>query len=158
MSVLYSNSRIFCNTCVHFQWKKTNACRHDRDAVSAGACVDLHDKRHLLAKLRICASENCCCPIWADMWFGLASSLSVKRMASKLLVCWTWLLPVCRYIGITETFFKNFFADWNECWSKSKNMHERHMSSVESQKGAIAIKKCSIENQKGVITIDFVQW
>ena len=25
----------FCNTCVHFQWKTTNACRHDRDTVSA---------------------------------------------------------------------------------------------------------------------------
>ena len=25
----------FCNTCVHFQWKKHNACRHDRDTVSA---------------------------------------------------------------------------------------------------------------------------
>ena len=25
----------FCNTCVHFQWKKTNACWHDRDTVSA---------------------------------------------------------------------------------------------------------------------------
>ena len=25
----------FCNTCVHFQWKKTNACRHNRDTVSA---------------------------------------------------------------------------------------------------------------------------
>ena len=25
----------FCNTCVQFQWKKTNACRHDRDTVSA---------------------------------------------------------------------------------------------------------------------------
>ena len=25
----------FCNTCAHFQWKKTNACRHDRDTVSA---------------------------------------------------------------------------------------------------------------------------
>ena len=25
----------FCNTCVHFQWKKTNACRHNQDTVSA---------------------------------------------------------------------------------------------------------------------------
>ena len=25
----------FCNTCVHFQWKKTNICRHDWDTVSA---------------------------------------------------------------------------------------------------------------------------
>ena len=24
----------FCNTCVHFQWKKTNTSRHDRDTVS----------------------------------------------------------------------------------------------------------------------------
>ena len=29
----------FCNTCVHFEWKKTNACRHDWDTVSACACV-----------------------------------------------------------------------------------------------------------------------
>ena len=31
------------------------------------------------------------------------------------------------------------------------------MSSVESQKGAIADQRCSIENQKGTIAIDFVQ-
>ena len=31
------------------------------------------------------------------------------------------------------------------------------MSSAESQKGAIADQRCSIENQKGDIAIDFVQ-
>ena len=31
------------------------------------------------------------------------------------------------------------------------------ISSVESQKGAIANQRCSIENQKGAIAIDFVQ-
>ena len=25
----------FCDTCVHFQWKKTNACQHDWDTASA---------------------------------------------------------------------------------------------------------------------------
>ena len=29
--------------------------------------------------------------------------------------------------------------------------------SVESQKGVIAIQRCSIENQKGALAIDFVQ-
>ena len=29
--------------------------------------------------------------------------------------------------------------------------------SVESQKGAITIQRCSVENQKGDIAIDFVQ-
>ena len=51
----------FCNTCVHFQWKKTNASRHDRDTVSVAHALrmrDLHDKRHLLVKLRIAGSEN----------------------------------------------------------------------------------------------------
>ena len=31
------------------------------------------------------------------------------------------------------------------------------ISSAESQKGAIADQRCSIENQKGAIAIDFVQ-
>ena len=44
----------FCNTCVHFQWKKTNASRHDRDTVSAA-----HAWFAWQAKLRICGSENC---------------------------------------------------------------------------------------------------
>ena len=35
--------------------------------------------------------------------------------------------------------------------------HNNHISSVESQKGAIAVHMCSVENQKGTITIDFVQ-
>ena len=49
----------FCNTCVHFQWKKTNACRHDWDTISAAQRMrGLHDKRHILAKLRICGSLN----------------------------------------------------------------------------------------------------
>ena len=33
--LFYTQTQGFCNTCVHFQWKKTNACRHDRDTVSA---------------------------------------------------------------------------------------------------------------------------
>ena len=31
-------------------------------------------------------------------------------------------------------------------------------SSAESQKGAIADQRCSVENKKGAIAIDFVQW
>ena len=31
------------------------------------------------------------------------------------------------------------------------------ISSVESQKGIIADQRCSVENQKGAIVIDFVQ-
>ena len=31
------------------------------------------------------------------------------------------------------------------------------ISSVESQKGVIAVQRCSVENQKGAIAIDFVQ-
>ena len=30
--------------------------------------------------------------------------------------------------------------------------------SIESQKGAITIQRCSIENQKGAFAINFVQW
>ena len=47
----------FCNTCVHFQWKKTNASRHI-GILSALRMRGLHDKRQLLAKLRIAGSEN----------------------------------------------------------------------------------------------------
>ena len=34
---------------------------------------------------------------------------------------------------------------------------KRNISSAESQKGIIADQRCSIENQKGAIAIDFVQ-
>ena len=47
----------FCNTCVHFQWKKTNSSRHI-GILSALRMRGLHDKRQLLAKLRIAGSEN----------------------------------------------------------------------------------------------------
>ena len=42
----------FCDTCVHFEWKKTNTCLHDQDTACARRSV--HDKCHLLANLRIC--------------------------------------------------------------------------------------------------------
>ena len=47
----------FCNTCVHFQWKKTNTSRHI-GILSALRMRGLHDKRQLLAKLRIAGSDN----------------------------------------------------------------------------------------------------
>ena len=37
------------------------------------------------------------------------------------------------------------------------NCNEYIISSAESQKGTIADQRCSIENQKGAIAIDFVQ-
>ena len=36
--------------------------------------------------------------------------------------------------------------------------HKPNISSVESQKGTITIQRCSVENQNGAVTIDFVQW
>ena len=47
----------FCNTCVHFQWKKTNSSRHI-GKLPALRMRGLHDKRQLLAKLRIAGSKN----------------------------------------------------------------------------------------------------
>ena len=35
--------------------------------------------------------------------------------------------------------------------------YESHISSVESQKGAIIIQRCFVENQKGATAIDIVQ-
>ena len=48
----------FCNTCVHFQWKKTNASRHI-GILSAlrMRCVCVVCKRQLLAKLRIAVAR-----------------------------------------------------------------------------------------------------
>ena len=40
----------------------------------------------------------------------------------------------------------------------SYSFYVHNISAVESQKGAITIQRCSIENQKGTIVIDFVQW
>ena len=39
----------------------------------------------------------------------------------------------------------------------SKSLREYIFLSVESQKGAITIQRCSVQNQKGTIAIDFVQ-
>ena len=42
--------------------------------------------------------------------------------------------------------------------SYSKKVYEKWgISSAESQKGAIVDQRCSVENQKGAIAIDFVQ-
>ena len=56
--MFYTQLKDFCNTCVHFQWKKTNSSRHI-GILSALRMRGLHDKRQLLAKLRITGSENC---------------------------------------------------------------------------------------------------
>ena len=45
----------FCDTCVHLQWKKTNACR---DTASADEHAWFAWQAPSLAKLRICDSEN----------------------------------------------------------------------------------------------------
>ena len=41
--------------------------------------------------------------------------------------------------------------------TKTKPEKFKYISSVESQKGVIADQRCSVENQKGAIAIDFVQ-
>ena len=50
----------FCNTCVHFQWKKgrKQTLVDTIGILPALRMRGLHDKRHLLAKLRICGSES----------------------------------------------------------------------------------------------------
>ena len=40
--------------------------------------------------------------------------------------------------------------------AKEEKLLEK-ISSVENQKGVIAVQRCSTENQKGAIAIDFVQ-
>ena len=48
----------FCNICVHFQWKKKKKLVDTIWIMSVLRMRGLHDKRHLLAKLCICGSEN----------------------------------------------------------------------------------------------------
>ena len=36
--------------------------------------------------------------------------------------------------------------------------NEIQIPSAESQRGINAVQRCSIENQKGAIAIDFIQW
>ena len=50
--------------------------------------------------------------------------------------------------GKTSGKYINLYKEWRNI----------HISSVESQKGAIPIQRCSVENQKGAIAIDTVQW
>ena len=57
MSVLYSNSRIFVIPVCIFNGRKQTLV--DTIRILSALCMrGLHDKRHLLAKLRICGSEN----------------------------------------------------------------------------------------------------
>ena len=46
---------------------------------------------------------------------------------------------------------------YNHCRSHGTTDTGTYILSAESQKGAIADQRCSIENQKGAIAIDFVQ-
>ena len=55
--IAITKSKIFQTLCVHFQWKKTNSSRHI-GILSALRMRCLHDKRQLLAKLRIAGSEK----------------------------------------------------------------------------------------------------
>ena len=58
MSVLYSNSRIFVIPVYIFNGRKQTLV-DTIGILSALRMRGLHDKRHLLVKLRICGSENC---------------------------------------------------------------------------------------------------
>ena len=56
----------------------------------------------------------------------------------------------------TNIIIKNTFIFRKKAYSLlQKFLSLTHMSSAESQKGAIADQRCSVENQKGAI--DFVQ-
>ena len=58
MPVLYSNSRIFVIP-VYISNGRKHTLVDTIGILSALRMRGLHDKRHLLAKLRICGSENC---------------------------------------------------------------------------------------------------
>ena len=58
MSVLYSNSTIFVIPVYIFNGRKQTLA-DTIGILSALRMRGLHDQRHLLAKLRICGSENC---------------------------------------------------------------------------------------------------
>ena len=45
----------------------------------------------------------------------------------------------------------------NIAYTNVSYMSHTFKSSVESQKAAITIQRCSVENQKGTIAVDFVQ-
>ena len=82
----------FCNTCVHFQWKKTNWSRHN-GILSALRMRGLHDKRQLLAKLRIAGSENQLLAAKGGSWLsGFANELKTWATISPWLANWAGLL------------------------------------------------------------------
>ena len=64
MSVLYSNSRIFVIP-VYISNGRKQTLVDTIGILSALRMRGLHDKRHLLAKLRIAGSENCMNSIYA---------------------------------------------------------------------------------------------
>ena len=65
---------------------------------------------------------------------------------------------VLRFI-LLLVFALNYLNAVQESMKKSVNVNPdlRYISSVESQKSVITVQRCSIENQKGAIAIDFVQ-
>ena len=57
----------FCNTCVHFQWRKQTLV-DTIGILSALRMRGLHDKRHLLAKLRIAGRRELAKMQWIPVW------------------------------------------------------------------------------------------
>ena len=79
--MFYTQTQGFCNTCVHFQWKKTNSSRHI-GILSALRMRGLHDKRQLLAKLRIAGSENPLDP-WSEEISFIEERISLDSNSSR---------------------------------------------------------------------------
>ena len=84
----------FCNTCVHFQWKKQTQV-DTIGILSALRMRGLRDKRQLLAKLRIAGSENS------------ALKFLIWDVISPLTIVWDFHPVIC--VNISLLYIHNRF-------------------------------------------------
>ena len=113
MHVLYSNSRIFVIPVYIFNGRKQTLV-DTIGILSAMRMRGLHDKRHLLAKLRIAGSENCPwtqLPEKADtcmLWEPLKTLINHKSTGGRDLTPQRFARWFCGK-KIVPRAFKNFF-------------------------------------------------
>ena len=111
--------------------------------------------------------EGCKLPFWLqrNAWAGKTRAESLPEIARISLWHWTctsgasWCAEsVIQHSILSRLSFVSFFSVslYEAMRPLSRLLNTRCYSSAESQKGANTVQRCSVENQKGAITIDFV--
>ena len=154
MSVLYSNSRIFVIPVYIFNRRKQTLV-DTIGILSALRMRGLHDKRHFLAKLRICGSEN----------WGI--NCPTERFSSwhTKLTCICWAVGLGGITGLGEVRLPDFSEEKNHnsnnkitkvqiAYSKSTEDASQHVTinlKETYQIAQLSLRKCHQKNTCQII-------